>query len=197
LDTGALGGTSARCADQSALLLEATGDLRGRADHEAPFGGRASLTMNDLARSRYFIRLKGLGDSCYYAGPPVLDMRNTVPDKVMLPVKGRGALEGRLILRSGGAHADYLVLATPSAAEPGEPAYIGMAPAPDGRFSATRLYPGEYRISVISASAWAAPQWQDQARDVIAVQVTPGHATTVDLPYEERVPTQIPALPQH
>lgn len=143
-----------------------------------------SQLVEGLAPSRYRLTLSELGERCFVAENPVLDVENAKEGELIrILLAPAGRIAGRLVGLQNGA--EYAVILTPAFATPlgstPEGVQVAFADAA-GRFFFDALPPGKYRIAAQAKGDPAARLVPADLSKMFEIDVAGGVATEVDLP---------------
>jgi hypothetical protein len=137
--------------------------------------------VENIAPGRYHLAVTEMGDACFSADHPVLDLeREDDPGTVAVLVTAAGSIRGRLISNSG-APSDFAVVLVASGTAGG----VRVAfPDAGARFTFDGLRPGSYRIAAQPAAS--AERWVPDIARMFEVDVVGGAPTELDLPAPDR-----------
>jgi hypothetical protein len=176
----------------SMAALEAWGAMVNRT---AEVNTTKAQTVTQLAPGSYRLTATRLGDTCYSAGNPVVDLSKPAPPApIAVTVATAGGIRGRLI--AGGAQAapspgsaapmDFAVILLPPE-EAGNPQAVQIAfPDAERRFAFATLPPGRYRIGAQPAAEAAKARWVPDLNRMAEIDVAGGAPTDLEL--------QVPSL---
>jgi hypothetical protein len=137
--------------------------------------------VDNIAPGRYSLSVVDLGDACFSADHPVLDLeREDDPGTVAVLVTAAGSIHGRLVSSSAAPSAFAVVLVASGTAGGVRLAF----PDAEGRFTFDGLRPGSYRIAAQPAAS--AERWVPDIARMFEVDVLGGAATELDLPAPDR-----------
>lgn len=163
------GGACPRSAGLALTPLEALGSLEGRSI-EVTVGKEE--TLDNLSFGRYQVAVSKLGDGCYCASIPIVDLRGGEPGgPIEVVIASAGSIRGRL--NAGSVRPEDFAVALLGA----ESAVQVTYPDAEGRFGFTALRPGRYWI----AAQTSRTRWVSDLSRMFEIEVAAGALTDVDL----------------
>lgn len=168
------------CASGGTIHLTSIEEWGAQISRTVDIDSKAPRALSDLAPARYVISVTGLGDLCFYAGDPILDLTGSAAESVALGVAPPSSIRG--VLKGGPKLAEFLVLLWPSEADEGGPAVVSALPDDQGRFVIEGMPPGRYRIGTTSLAQWNGQQWAPEEGSMVEVDLLPASATNLELP---------------
>jgi hypothetical protein len=169
------------CPATAQVTLTALEDFAAMIDRTGTINAVKEQPVENLAPTRYRVGVKGLGENCYLASSPVLDLSAGAPSAVVaLQVAAAGSIHGKL---TGAPNPQEFSVALISAGidTSAEPLQI-VFPDSAGKFSFGGLRPGRYRISTQPAGAAARARWVTDAARMLEIQIVAGAPTEMELP---------------
>jgi hypothetical protein len=171
------------CPPSAPLRLLPLEDRAARIMQEIRVSFEEERRVEGLAPGRYHLALASLGEKCFLAANPVLDLEGEPsPERVSVLVTPAGAIHGRLLAGSKAA-SGYTVVLVPSVAAPETNTQGVQAAVPDAesRFAFADLRPGRYRIAARPAGI-ATSRWVPELSKMFEIDVLGGAPTELELP---------------
>ncbi|MCC6857463.1 MAG: hypothetical protein IT158_02825 [Bryobacterales bacterium] len=176
------GGARARGCPQSArVTLRSIEPWGAMLTSQAQASFDAEQKVGNLAPGRYRVTASGLGEGCYAANEPVVDLGGDAAGPVAVELAAAGSVEG--LLRGSAAAASVVVLL--DAVSDNAQARLAL-PSAEGRFRFEGLRPGRYRIAAQPAGTAAKARWVADVPRMKEVVVPGGAAASVELTAPER-----------
>ncbi len=169
------------CPATAQVTLTALEDFAAMIDRSAAINAVKEQSVADLAPTRYRVGIKGLGEGCYLASAPVLDLSAGAPSGVVaLQVAPAGSIRGKLTGTPNPQDFSVALIAADSdtSAEPVQVVFPDSA----GKFAFGSLRPGRYRIATQPAGTAARARWVTDAAHMIEIQIVAGAPTEMELP---------------
>ena len=158
--------------------LEALGMI-DRRSVEVSFG--KETTLNDLSPGRYRIAVAKLGDACFSASAPVVDLTDgSTQGVVAVEVTSAGSIRGTLKMGSL-KPADFAIVLLASDAVDGAQAAQIAYPDAEPHFTFTGLRPGRYRIAARRIGDSPQARWIPDLWRMLEIEVPGGAPTNVEL----------------
>jgi hypothetical protein len=162
-------GACPRSASLALTPLEALGSMEGRTI-EATVGREEKL--DNLSPGRYQVVVSKLGDGCYCASSPIVDLRGGEPDgPIEVVIASAGSIRGKL--NAGLARPEDFAVALLGAESAVQVAY----PDAEGRFGFAALRPGRYWIAAQTSKT----RWVQDLSRMFEIEIAAGAPTDVDL----------------
>lgn len=157
------------------VLLEALGTSERRSI-EVSFG--KEVTLDDVSPGRYRVAVANLGDTCFSASAPAVDLtEEPAASAVAVEITPAGSIRGTL--RAGPRKpADFaIVLLASDALDAAQVAY----PDAESHFSFTGLRPGRYRIAAQRIGDTPQARWIPDLWRMSEIELPGGSPTDVEL----------------
>jgi len=169
------------CPATAQVTLTALEDFATMIDRTGPINAVKEQPVADLAPARYRVGIKGLGESCYLASSPILDLTaGPANSVVVLPVAAAGSIRGKL---TGAANPEeYSVALVAADADTAADAVQVVFPDSAGKFTFGGLRPGRYRLATQPAGAAAKARLVSDAARMLEIQIVAGAPTEMELP---------------
>ncbi|MEO8369330.1 MAG: carboxypeptidase-like regulatory domain-containing protein [Candidatus Solibacter sp.] len=169
------------CPATAQVTLTALEDFAAQIDRSGTINAVKEQTVANLAPARYRVGIKGLGEGCYLASSPVLDLSAGAPSAVIaLQVAAAGSIRGKL---SGAPNPqEFSVVLLAADADTGTDPVQVVFPDSGGKFAFASLRPGRYRIATQPAGTNARARWVTDAAHMIEIQIVAGAPTEMELP---------------
>jgi hypothetical protein len=169
------------CPATAQVTLTALEDFAAMIDRTGAINTVKEQPVADLAPTRYRVGIKGLGEGCYLASSPVLDLSTSAPSSVVaLQVAAAGSIRGKLTGAPNPQEFSVALIAADidTSTDPVQVVFPDSA----GKFAFGGLRPGRYRIATQSAGAAARARWVIDAAKMIEIQIVAGAPTEMELP---------------
>jgi len=172
------------CPKTAQLNLIALEDFAARIDRSGDINTEKEQAIDQLAPTRYQVSLGRLGDGCYQASRPVIDVAAVKETPVVVAADTAGSIRGKLA--GDPKPADFAVALVPADPDNSALPVEVVFPAGDGRFVFGGLRPGRYRVIVQLAGEASKARWVTDPARMIEVQISAGSPTEMELPAPKR-----------
>jgi len=169
------------CPATAQVTLTALEDFAAMIDRTGAVNAVKEQSVADLAPARYRVGIKGLGEGCYLAKSPIIDLSAGAPTSVVtLQVAPAGSIRGKL---TGAPNPlEFLVALIAADADTSTDPVQIVFPDSAGKFAFGSLRPGRYRIATQPSGAAARARWVTDAAHMIEIQIVAGAPTEMELP---------------